>query len=63
MLRGTGDKMMKTLAKFGLIVAAVSLVLAAPAFASNVPVPEPAMFGMLATGIGAVAALRGLVKR
>jgi hypothetical protein len=55
---------MKTLVKFGLIVGAVSLVLASPSFAiPGIPVPEPGMFGMLATGIGAVAALRGLIKR
>jgi hypothetical protein len=49
--------------KFGLMVAAVSLVLAAPAFATPVMVPEPGMFGMLAAGIGAVAGLRVYFKR
>jgi len=54
---------MNQVVKFGLMVAAVSLVLGVPVFATPAPVPEPGMFGMLAAGIGAVAGLRVYFKR
>jgi hypothetical protein len=59
------EKTVHNFIKFSFIVGGLALLFVLPANAgvSTVKVPEPAMFGMLAAGVGAIALLRGLRKR